>query len=308
MKDFNFKTGAVMSTLAVLLTVAIAGNGCGTGNDTATGGAGTSGGAGTGSSTGAAGTGSSTGAAGTGSSTGAAGTGNGTGAAGTGSSTGAAGTGSLTTLPETNGVCKGEGTRDLTVAEGKIDNFEDAAISPGWSTFNDVEVGGMKNTIKLTQEAGGAAGSAHAARYAGMGAKTPTNGGYGVGALYNAAIDKTSNIYCVSVIAFDGLTFWAKAAKAGAKIGVNFVVPETNMAPDGDCTTGCFNHPQKSVTLTTEWAQYTVPFSQAVAGKNKINGRVQMVGFLAPDADWDFTVDEIQFYKGTPPTTAIPTN
>jgi hypothetical protein len=301
MKDFNFKTGAVMSSLAVLLTAAVASNGCGTGNDAVTGAAGTSGSAGTG-----AGTAGTSGAAGTGSSTGAAGTGNATGAAGTGS-TGAAGTGEVGTLPETNGKCKGEGTRDLTVAEGKIDNFEDATLSPGWSTFNDVEVGGMKNTIKMTLEAGGAAGSAHYARYAGMGAKTPTNGGYGVGTLYNAAIDTASGIYCVNVTAFDGLTFWAKAAKAGSKIGVNFVIPETNM-PDGDCTSACFNHPQKAVTLTTEWAQYTVPFSQAIAGKNKVNGRVQMIGFLAPDTDWDFSVDEIQFYKGTPPTTAIPTN
>src|SRR6478735_1176835 len=93
MKDFNFKSGAVMSSLAVLLIAAASSNGCGTGSDTPSGAAGTSGGAGTGTNTGTSGT---TGAAGTGTNTGTSGT---TGAAGTG--TGAAGTGSVTVLPAT---------------------------------------------------------------------------------------------------------------------------------------------------------------------------------------------------------------
>jgi len=142
----------------------------------------------------------------------------------------------------------------------------------------------------------------------GTGAKTPVMGGFGVGTLYNMAIDHTATppTFCVDVTAFDGVTFWAKAATAGSKVGVNFVIPETNMAPDGDCTTGCFNHPQKLVTLTTDWAQYSVTFAGATGGTGaKVLGHIQMIGFLSPDATWDFSVDEIQLYKGTAPTTAV---
>lgn len=56
--------------------------------------------------------------------------------------------------------------------------------------------------------------------------------------------------------------------------------------------------------LTTSWAQYTVPFADAVGGANRVSGVVQQLGWLTPDANWDFWLDEIQFYKDTPP--AIP--
>jgi hypothetical protein len=303
MRNLDLKTLTLTSSLLAVTVALATAPGCSTGSDTpgtpGTAGTGSqTGAAGTGSQTGAAGTGSQTGAAGTGSQTGAAGTGSQTGAAGTGSSTGAAGTGSLTELPPTTGVCAGMGTRDLALDQSKVDNFEDATLSPGWSTFNDVT---PMNSIKMTVEAGGAAGTAHAGHYVGTGAKTPTMMGFGVGAIYNAAIDTANHIYCVNVLAFDGITFWAKG-KAGTHLGVNFVIPQTNMAPDGDCTTGCYNHPQKTIALTDTWQQYTVPFSSAVAGTNKVNGRIQMLGFLSPEADWDYSIDEIQFYKGTAPT------
>jgi hypothetical protein len=196
------------------------------------------------------------------------------------------------------------GTRALTIDQGKVDDFEEDMILPGWSSFNDVQP--TSNAFKIAQEAGGAIGTAHFGHYMGTGAKTPTMGGFGVGTIYNMAIDHTAMIACVDVTAFDGLTFWAKAATAGAKVGVNFVVPKTNMTPDGDCMTGCYNHPQKLVTLTTEWAQYTVPFSAAVGGTGaKVEGRIQQIGFLSPDANWDFSIDELQLYKGTAPTTAV---
>jgi hypothetical protein len=163
------------------------------------------------------------------------------------------------------------------------------------------------NAFKIMQEAGGALQTAHSGHYMGTGAKTPTMGGFGVGTIYNMAIDKTGGIYCVDVTAFDGLTFWAKAATANAKVGVNFVVPETNAVADGgDCTASCYNHPQKMLALTTDWAQYSVPFSAAMGGTGaKVKGRIQEIGFLSPDANWDFSIDELQLYKGAPPTTPV---
>ena len=179
-------------------------------------------------------------------------------------------------------------------------------ILPGWSSFNDVQP--VSNAFKIAQEAGGAIGTAHFGHYMGTGAKPPLMMGFGVGTIYNMAIDTTAMIYCVDVTAFDGVTFWAKAAKASTKVGVNFIVPETNMTPDGDCPgpTGCYNHPQKQITLTTDWAQYTVPFSAATGGSGaKVKGRIQQIGFLSGDVNWDFSIDEIQLYKGTAPVTPV---
>ncbi|HEX4404025.1 MAG TPA: hypothetical protein VH560_04305 [Polyangia bacterium] len=215
---------------------------------------------------------------------------------------GAAGAG----LP-TTGVCAGAGTRPLTIAQGKVDDFEADPISLGWSSFNDVQP--TMNAFKIAREAGGAVGTGFGGHYMGTGAKTPVMGGFGVGTIYNMAIDTTAMIYCVDISAFDGVTFWAKAATAGAKVGVNFVIPSTNQAPQGDCpmtSTTCFNHPQKSVTLTTDWQQYSVPFASALGGTGaKVGSVLQELGWLSPDATWDFWIDEIQLYKGTPPTTPV---
>jgi hypothetical protein len=314
MRNINVRTIVLPASLLAIVLAATTHAGCSTGSDMS----GSPGAAGTGTSAGTAGTGTSAGTAGTGTSAGTAGTGTSAGTAGTGTTSGAAGSGTTAGTagstgtgtgtggaPATTGVCAGAGTRPLTLDQGKVDDFEEAALLAGWSSFNDVMP--TSNAFHLAQEAGGAIGTAHMGHYMGTGAKTPTMGGFGVGAIYNMAIDKTNNIYCVDVTAFDGVTFWAKAASATAnKVGVNFVVPKTNMAPDGDCTTSCYNHPQKLVTLTTSWAQYSVPFSAAMGGTGaKVEGRIQMLGFLSPDSNWDFSIDEIQLYKGTPPTTPV---
>jgi hypothetical protein len=180
-------------------------------------------------------------------------------------------------------------------------------ISPAWSSFNDVMP--TPHAFKIAQVAGGAVGTANAGHYAGMGAKTPTKGGFGVGLIYNNAIDVNAGIYCVDVAAFDGISFWAKPGAVGSKVNVNFVLPTTNpKATDptiggGDCTAACYNHPFKSVTLdSADWKQYTVTFAEAAGGSAKVKNVIQQLGWLVPEADWDFRLDEIQFYKGTPPT------
>jgi hypothetical protein len=320
MRNINLRNCVLPASLLAITMAATITPGCSTGSGSSSGGAGTTGTsagtAGTGTSAGTAGTGTSAGTAGTGTSAGTAGSGTSAGTAGTGTSAGTAGStgtgtgtaGSTGTggAAVTTGVCAGMGTRVLGLDQGKVDDFEEATILPGWSSFNDVQP--TSNAFKIAQDTGGAIGTAHSGHYMGTGAKTPVMGGFGVGTIYNMAIDKTAGTYCVDVSAFDGVTFWAKAATAGAKVGVNFVVPATNMAPDGDCPgpTGCYNHPQKLVTLTADWAQYSVAFSAAMGGTGaKVMGRIQQLGFLSPDSNWDFSIDEIQLYKGTPPTTPV---
>jgi len=314
MRNTTLRTLVLPASLLAIVLAATTHAGCSTGSDSSgsPGAAGSNtGAAGADNTTGAAGAADTTGAAGAGNTTGAAGASNPTGAAGSnlsgvGGTTGTAGASATGSggAPATTGVCAGMGTRPLDISQGKVDDFEEAAILPGWSSFNDVQP--MMNAFQIMQAAGGAIGTGHYGHYSGTGAKTPVMGGFGVGTIYNMAIDHTAAIFCVDVTAFDGVTFWAKAATAGSKVGVNFVVPKTNMTPDGDCMTGCYQHPQKQVSLTTDWAQYSVPFSAAMGGTGaKVEGRIQQLGFLSPDSNWDFSIDEIQLYKGTPPTTAV---
>jgi hypothetical protein len=297
----NINIGNCVLPASLLAIVMVAGNtGCSTGSGSGqTGTAGTSGTAGTGSST----AGVSGGTAGTGSST--------AGVSGGTAGTGAAG--STGTVVET-GVCAGVGTRVLTLDQNKVDDFEEAMILSGWSSFNDVPA--APDSFKIMQEAGGAIMTAHGGHYMGAGALTPVMNGYGVGTVYNMAIDMTHTppIYCVDVTAFDGVTFWAKAGSTATstspKISVNFVIPEQNAVKDGgDCDptkSTCYDHPQKSITLTTDWQQYSVTFAEAVGQTGaKVSSVIQELLFLSPDATWDFWLDEIQLYKGTPPTTPV---
>jgi hypothetical protein len=307
MRYLNFQNTALISFLVAGVAA------CSSGTDTPanTGAAATTSGAGGSGSTSAGTGGSSSTTSGTPSTTAASTTATTT--AGTGGAGGAAGTtgtgGSGGSVPGAPSVCDGKGTRILTTVDGKVDNFEGPVISLGWSSFSDVMP--TPNSFRIAQEVGGALGTGHFGHYAGTGARTTLLGGYGVGTIYNLAIDVTAGIYCVDITAFDGMTFWARAATAtAARVGVNFVTPETNLkATDpliggGDCVNpGCYNHPQKLVTLTTTWAQYNVTFAEALGGTGaRVKTVLQLVGFLSPDAAWDFSIDEIQLYKGTAPT------
>jgi hypothetical protein len=221
-----------------------------------------------------------------------------------GSSSGSGGSGSGSsgggTSSGTTSVCDGAGTRVLTLADAFIDDFEEATILSGWST----------------QVAGGACGTAHSGEYAGTGAITVMAGGFGVGTLFNEAINPAAKVYCVDISAFDGVSFWAKSATAGSTVTVNFVLPSTNavstnsmgQSNGGDCVPAsmeCYNHPRATVTLAADWTQYTVKFSAASGGSAPVGNVIQEIGWLSPDATWDFSLDEIAFYKGTPPPGAI---
>ena len=215
--------------------------------------------------------------------------------------TGGGGTGGGTGGASPVSVCDGVGTRILTAA--KVDDFEGGVLNPGWSWFSDVP--GAENRAGMIMVTGGAAGTAHAAHYLGKGAIPPAMGGYGVGAVFNMAIDKARGIFCVDVTAFDGVTFWARANQSASgsntnKINVNFVLPETNaVSVGGDCPDASmkwYNHPRKTITLTREWAQYAVRFSEAAGGSAVVNGRIQSLAFLSPDPDWDYSLDEIALF------------
>ena len=104
--------------------------------------------------------------------------------------------------------------------------------------------------------------------------------------------------YCVDISAFDGVSFWAKAATAGAKINLTFVVPAQNPTSNsGDCTSNCLSFPFKTVTLGTAFAEYAVDFSAAAGGSVSVGKLLQELAFTSFDSDWDFSIDQIAFYK-----------
>jgi hypothetical protein len=76
----------------------------------------------------------------------------------------------------------------------------------------------------------------------------------------------------------------------------------------GDCETNCYNHPRVTFTLTSSWAQYTAAFSAAGGGSATVGSVIQELAWLSPDSNWDFTLDEISFYAGTPPAGAVGPN
>ncbi len=308
MRILNLQNTILVSLLVAGAAASVA---CGSSDATrpgdGTAGTGNSSSGGSGNATSTAGTGNST--AGTGNSSSSGGTGSGT----AGSSSGTAGSGGAA-APS---VCDGVASRVLTntPADAFIDDLETlrdgntdpTSPGPAWYGFNDVT---PSNSIKPVRAAGGALNTGFFVHYSGTGAKTPVNGGFGVGLEINLGVDPTNHIYCVDASAFTGVSFWAKAANStNAKITAGFVTPQQNMVMNnGDCpdsdAAGCNNYPQKAFTLTTDWQQYTVDFATAVGtkGAKVVAGKVQQVLWLAPTSDWDFSVDEVAFYSGTAPT------
>jgi hypothetical protein len=282
-----------------------------------------------GTDTGAGGTGT-TPAAGTSSTVGGTGTtpqgGTGT-VAGGSSSTGGSSTGGAAGPS----VCDGIASRVLTTsaADAFIDDFEKANVnpttmaadptqaSPAWYAFNDVMP--TINSIQILRTPGGAPltnPTAFSGHYAGTGAITPTMMGFGVGVEINVGVNKSIGQFCVDASVFQGVSFWAKAGSAATEsISAGFVIPATNQLTNGgDCpdstpalTAKCNNFPQKNLTLTTDWQQYTVDWAglKAATGQSVVGGKIQQILWLAPTANWDFSLDEVAFYTGTAPTGAV---
>ncbi|HWZ92921.1 MAG TPA: hypothetical protein VNW92_28845, partial [Polyangiaceae bacterium] len=108
--------------------------------------------------------------------------------------------------PAATGVCSGAGTRVLTLADAKVEDFEAAVISPGWSSFDQPDNGGAHDVFKMALvTTDGAATTKQSGEYQGTGILTVKEGGFGAGTVYNTAIDTALGIYCVDVSAFDGV-------------------------------------------------------------------------------------------------------
>jgi hypothetical protein len=307
----------LMVVLAVGLAVCAAcssGSGDGAAGGSSTAGAGGST-AGTGGST--VGTGGST--TGTGGST----TGTGGSTTGTGGSTtgtgGAAGTTGPAVIAQ-DSVCY-NATKVLDpVLDRFVDDFEntEAGVLPGWYAFNDLA--GAPNSVKPGIEPGGATTTANSLHYQAAGILAPAKGGYGAGLTWGMVAFPTYS--CVDLTQFTGVSFWAKlgsTATANKQIRFKVSTPDTNAKATeagkfgGDCVTkadgsGCYNPPNKLITLTADWVQYAVKFTDLTGGTlptgkmAAFNGLGQELVWTSDGPDFDFSLDEITLFSGTAPT------
>lgn len=191
---------------------------------------------------------------------------------------------------------------EIAADKGFVDDFETDMAFPGWYAFADTAAANF-NTI--AREAGGAVMTTMAGHLSATGVKAPTEGGFGAGVGFGL---KDATMACAGIAAFDGISFWAKGT-AGADNALRFqaVHPATQAKMDGgDCETNCYNHPGKSITLTPEWKQYTIKWTE-LAGAVKVDGIILGLNWITPGPDFDIWIDEVTLFSGTAPTGPIGT-
>src|SRR5262245_10290657 len=192
--------------------------------------------------------------------------------------TGGAGGGSVGTS-----ACSGK-SRKVTKADLFISDFENGSLH-GWYDFGST---GPLNAIALVSP--GAVGTVRAGHLAKV--NLPSFGagtGFGTG--------------CWDVLSLDGISFWAKGT-AGTDNVIQFqvAIPATHeVEVGGDCVAGCNDHFSKKVTLTSEWKEYTVRFSEltqagfgAPAKYDGVMMALNWVFISGPSVD--FSVDEVALF------------
>ncbi len=145
---------------------------------------------------------------------------------------------------------------------------------------------------------GGPNGSAYAARMLGKVSATgdPLYAGMGF------SFTNPKGQYDAS--AYTGVSFYAKVGPKGIK-AVRLKVPDVSTDPDGKVCTECFNDFGTDLSLSTEWKQYVVPFSDMSQmegwgaphpkgiDKSKLYGMQWQIN--SPGADYDLWIDNVAF-------------
>jgi hypothetical protein len=234
--------------------------------------------------------------------------------AGTGGTGGATGTG--TGGSGGSGGSAGDTTAD-TGAPGAIDMIDDMEDNDGsiaavngrvgaWYTYNDLTMAATqvpKQGDPFTMTAGGRDGSGYAANTHG-GGFTVWGAGYGFNFKDPGDGAGGSNKSVYDASAYSGITFWAKAGPTSDKgLRVNVSNKETDPA-GGTCAPmdKCSDHFGSPVTLTGEWAKYTLPFNkmaqsgwgQSVA-KFDVSTLYAVQFQVGKNAMFDISIDEIAF-------------
>ncbi len=258
---------------------------------------------------------------------GAAGSGGGAGLSGSGGGSGGGDAGSAGTVGGSAGAatsdpCSGKGVV-ATGSSGLIDDFEDGnVVLPAedgrYGVWFLTGAGCTFSPTKLAADAPVA------------GATVDNSSAYAVhiNALecppYNFALGTVLNLKgglncAYDASAYDGLYFWAVGDGVQMEVGVGLrSVEPTNVGGDGTCAqdsanTGCWDRHIAKVTLTADWQLYSFAFSDlqqagwgtaATWDPTIVADLVFLVSSdqTTPDAV-DYSIDNVGFYSGTPPTT-----
>jgi hypothetical protein len=190
--------------------------------------------------------------------------------------------------------------RDPLVIDDLEDN--DALLIPvagrdgAWFTFNDGTATGVQTPASGASFHGVAGGynSAYAARTYGQGFQQ-----FGSSLAFNFRAGTPPAFY--DARAYKGIRFFAKAP-SGTKT-VKVVINDLNTTPNGGICSICFDPFFETITLATDWSQYTVMFAdmkQAGYGVPQVAalaaGSVEGVQFsLPPNVSFDFWIDNVAF-------------
>jgi hypothetical protein len=148
-------------------------------------------------------------------------------------------------------------------ADGLVDDFEDgdnhsaeqAGRGGWWYTAADTAGSTIAPQGDFKPSAGGAGGSKFAGHVSGKTA--PDQAAWG--AVFGVGLLPDNHVYDASKQA--GVSFWAKVGDKSGKT-FRFKVSDVNTHPAGKvCTDGCWNHFGAELTLSTEWKEYTIAFS-----------------------------------------------
>jgi hypothetical protein len=176
-----------------------------------------------------------------------------------------------------------------------------------WSLANDHTAGGVQtpsttDAMFMSAITGGRGASMYALHTTAAGFKTS-------GAQVNVDLNRKTARMTYDASAYQALHFFAKLGAAGTPY-VTLAVPDLHTDPDGalcDKATGagsCYDHFATSVTVTTAWTEFTVPFTmlqQAGWGANGVTAldvaHVFSVRFSWGTPSMDLWVDDIAFVK-----------
>lgn len=218
-----------------------------------------------------------------------------------------------TTTTATTGV-GGGGPQTVEMIDDMEDN-DNAILAAGgrvgyWYTFNDGSEGATQTPppdpegtgetpFTMTELAPARGQSTTAARSWGKGFET-----WGAGFGFDLSSPEGAKA-AYDASAFTGITFWAKIG-AGSVKSATVMISDPGTDPDGGvCTDECDKW-QKTLALTEEWQQFTIPFADlkqggwgTPAGSEQIDATqlysIQFQVGVAPE--FDVYIDDLGFYN-----------